>query len=54
MVWDMGNAGKILETNAWVVIIRGREKSLEVISMDKHKGFSLAEDYRKGSSGVDN
>lgn len=42
----------ILEIEAWVVIIRGRGKSLEVISVDKHKNFSLAENYREGSSGV--
>jgi len=44
--------GMSLEIEACVVIIRGRGKSLEVISVDKHKDFSLAEDYREGSSGV--
>lgn len=42
----------ILEIKAWVVIIRGRRKSLEVTSVDKHEDFSLTEDYREGSSGV--
>lgn len=42
----------ILEVKAWVVTIRGRGKSLDVISVDKHKDFFLAEDYREGSSGV--
>lgn len=50
MGWDMG---MILEIKAWVVIIRGRRKSLEVKSMDKHKDFTFTEDYREGSSGVD-
>lgn len=44
----------VLETKAWIVIIRGRGKSLEVVSMDSHKDFSLVEDYGKGSSGVEN
>lgn len=48
-----GEGWMILEIEAWVVIIRGRGKSLEVKSMDKHKDFSLTEDYREGSSGVD-
>ena len=44
--------GMILEVKAWVVTIRGRGKSLDVISVDKHKDFFLAEDSREGSSGV--
>lgn len=31
----------IPEVKAWVVITRGRGKSLEVKSMDKHKDFFL-------------
>lgn len=36
---DMGKVGMIVEIKAWVVIIRGRGKSLEVKSVDKHKDF---------------
>lgn len=53
MGWDMGKVGMILEINAWVVMIRGRGKSLEVMPVNKHKDISLADDYREGSSGVD-
>lgn len=53
MGWNMGKVGMIVEIKAWIVIIRGRGKSLEVKSMDKHKDFSLTEDYREGSSGIE-
>lgn len=31
MGWDMGNVGMVLEIKAWIVIIRGKGKSLEVV-----------------------
>lgn len=39
--------GMILEVKAWVVTIRARGKSLDVISVDKHKDFFLAEEGKK-------
>lgn len=50
---DMGKIGMIPETKAGVVIIRVRGKSLNAVSVDKHKDLSLVEDYKEGSSGVD-
>lgn len=36
---DMGKVGMILEIKAWVVIIRGRGKSLEIKTLDKQEFF---------------
>lgn len=44
---DMGKIGLIPEIKAIIVITRGIGKSLEVLSVDKHKDLPLAEDYRK-------
>lgn len=42
----MGKIGLIPEIKA-TIVIRGIGKSLEVLSVDKHKDLPLAEDYRK-------